>query len=476
MDFLSLNLNNHLINKIKNKNFTEMTPIQEASIPLSLQDKDIIACAKTGSGKTFAFLIPIIQKLFNLEEKNNLNKKMCNEEESDVDVINPSALILAPTRELAVQIAEEAQYLLKGSSFFAHAVYGGEDYDRQKKKINKNTDIIVATPGRLIDYVRSGFINIRNVKNLVLDEADRMLDMGFIEDVQFIVKQTNKQKQVSLYSATLNYNAIYSIWEFMEEPEEILINPEMIDHSKIKQELLHLSKDEKLNYLVRLIKDTKASPILIFSNTKRFIEVLVDFLKKFDISVQGLSSTIAQNKRLQILNQFKQKKFRVLIATDVASRGLDIDDIQLVVNYDIPQDSESYVHRIGRTARAGKDGWAISFCSELDYQNLERLEDFLKYKIPVSTPENEYLKRLYPSRQNNSKGKEKRDNRENQHKPNKNNIHRDKKKSNTNFKKKKFEQTKHTKASDIDFPDYPTTTTYKVKKGFFKKLFSIFKK
>ncbi len=383
MNFSDLKLNQHLLDKVQQRGFVEATPIQEKTIPLALSHKDILACAKTGSGKTLAFLLPVIDRL--MGEMTDLQESRPR---------GPRALVIAPTRELALQIHEEAEYLLQGTPLKSVAIFGGVDYEKQKNELRKNPELLVATPGRLLDYIQSGDLTLGYVHSVVLDEADRMLDMGFIDDVRKIFAATREGRHVQLFSATMDYGAIYSVWEYMNEPEEVMINPELIDHARIDQKLLHLGRDEKLPFLIQYIEESKFEPIIIFTNSKNYVDVLVQNLVYHNIPAQGLSSVVNQKRRIKILEEFKEKQFRVLVATDVASRGLHIEDVQLVINFDIPQDPESYVHRIGRTARAGKTGMAISICSELDYDNLARLERYLKYKIEVMQPEERYLENM----------------------------------------------------------------------------------
>lgn len=380
MNFTDLQLHSHLNNRIQEHNFKEATPIQEATIPLALAGKDVIACARTGSGKTLSFLLPLYHNL--LQDPEQLA-----EDQTKV-------LVVCPTRELALQIHEEAKFLSQGCDIRSVAVFGGADYEKQKKALSKAPHIVIATPGRLLDYLRSKDANLSHVTHVVLDEADRMLDMGFIDDVHSIMKHTPQGRKVYLFSATLDYNAIYSMWEYMLDPEEIMINPELVDHSLIDQQVLHLGKDEKLPYLIQHIESIDADPIILFTNTRRYVDMLVENLNYHSIRARGLSGTVNQKKRIGILNDFKEKKFRVLVATDVASRGLHIEDVQLVVNYDIPQYPESYVHRVGRTARAGKSGSVLNLCSELDYESLEKVEEFLKHKLEISNPEERFLENL----------------------------------------------------------------------------------
>jgi ATP-dependent RNA helicase RhlB len=388
--FTELKLAEPIQKRLAEKGFPEPTPIQAETIPLALNNRDLIACAKTGSGKTLAYLLPILQYVYESSQK-----PAAVEQNGGAP---PVALILAPTRELVVQIAEEAEYFAEATGLKVATIYGGVDHDQQRRELSSGAHLIVATPGRLLDFIRSGEADLSKVVRIVLDEADRMLDMGFIDDVRKILSQCaareNEDRQFSLFSATINFSALYSVWEFMREPEEILINPELIDHASIQQELLHLGQDEKLPYLIQMLENNKLEPVIIFTNSRQYVDVLVKNLNHHNIAAAGLSSMVTQNKRLKILDDFKNGKYRVLVATDVASRGLHIEDVQLVVNYDIPMDPTTYVHRIGRTARAGKTGKAISISSEFDYDALAKLERYLKYKIPVVQPEARYLENL----------------------------------------------------------------------------------
>ncbi|MBS0619150.1 MAG: DEAD/DEAH box helicase [Spirochaetes bacterium] len=408
MLFTDLKLAEPIQKRLAEKGFPEPTPIQAETIPLALNNRDLIACAKTGSGKTLAYLLPILQYTFEHNQKNAsvdgegvnpplaLDAQMASMPTSSKQP--PVALVLAPTRELVVQIADEAEFFAAAAGLKLTTIFGGVDHDKQRREIAQGPHLVVATPGRLLDFLRGGEINLKNVVRIVLDEADRMLDMGFIDDVRKILSKCsaneNEERQFSLFSATINFSALYSVWEFMREPEEILINPELIDHASIEQEMLHLGQDEKLPYLIQFLEANKLEPVIIFTNSRQYVDVLVKNLNHHNIAAEGLSSMVTQNRRLRILDDFKENKFRVLVATDVASRGLHIEDIQLVVNYDIPMDSETYVHRIGRTARAGKTGKAMSFSSEFDYDSLAKLERYLKYKIPVVQPEQRFIENI----------------------------------------------------------------------------------
>ena len=380
MNFSDINLKPVIQEQVAKRGFELTTPVQEKTMPLLLSKQDLIACAKTGSGKTMAFVLPLLNILS--EEAEDCPPKMVR------------ALILSPTRELAVQIYEEAVYFSENLSIRLASVYGGQDYEKQKKKVQKGVDLLIATPGRLLDFYKSKDLFLEEIKYVVLDEADRMLDMGFIDDVKHILGKIKSIENISLWSATLDYNVFYSIWSYMDDPKEVLINPEWVDKSNVSQQVLHLGSDEKLPYTLGYCGQWRNEPLIIFTNTRDMVDTLANALTEYGITAKGLSSMIHQKKRLQILEDFKKKKFFVLVATDLASRGLHVDDIARVINYDIPQDVETYVHRIGRTARAGKKGMSLSICSERDYEAFEKIEDYLSDKIPTLEPDTEILDRL----------------------------------------------------------------------------------
>ena len=380
MEFSELGLVEPFLQGLREKSYTAPTPVQEKTIPLILQKKDVVVCAKTGSGKSIAFLLPILDMIYRENKKDQPDQI--------------KALVLAPTRELTIQISEEASYFLKDISLRAIPIYGGVPLEKQKEKLKLGCDLLIATPGRLLDFLSSEIISLDSIRYVVLDEADRMLDMGFIDDVKHILKQVGEIETISLWSATLNYNVFYSIWEFMKDPEEVLINSELIDKTNISQGIYHFGSDEKLGYVAEFCRLSQASSIIVFVNTKYMVERLTNFLLRHGTKAQGLSSVVSQKNRINILERYKKKKFKVLVSTDLASRGIHVDDIGIVINYDIPQDPESYVHRIGRTARVEKKGESWSICSERDYDVLEKLENYLGYKIPIKHPDPEILQTM----------------------------------------------------------------------------------
>lgn len=374
MKFQDLDLNPILQKAIDDLKFTELTPIQEQAIPHALKGKDITGIAQTGTGKTISYLIPIIHKLLN-ENYETL-----------------SSLIVAPTRELVVQISEEANKLLKHTDKKVSTIIGGVSYKEQGKSLQQKCDIIVATPGRLIDYIKNGNLKLNDVQFLVFDEADRMFDMGFIKDITYIIHKTPKNRQTMMYSATLSYYSIRVASDYLKEPVDIKIETDNIAPENIDQKIIHLGRQEKIPYLVNMILNDKSEGLgIIFTNLKVMVGDLVNSLRNYGIAVTGISSLLEQKKRIKLLKDFKLGKYEYMVATDVASRGLDIDNVKVVYNFDLPMDVESYVHRIGRTARAGKKGHSVSICSEKDYIELEKIEKFLTYKIPTMEIQEEYL-------------------------------------------------------------------------------------
>ncbi|MBW9231613.1 DEAD/DEAH box helicase [Leptospira santarosai] len=375
MKFEELSLHPKLLSAIQEIGYTELTPIQEKSIPHGLEGKDITGLAQTGTGKTVAFLIPVVHTI--------LTK----------NIRGVSALILAPTRELTMQISDEAKKLLKHSDGIrAVPIIGGTDYKSQNKDLEGLNGIIVATPGRLIDMIKSGSIDISNVEFFVLDEADRMLDMGFIQDIRWLLHKCKNRKQTLLFSATLSVDVMRLAYRFLNEPVEIQINPEKIITERIDQKIVHLGREEKIPYMTNLIVNSKEEGQgIIFTNYKANIPKIVHSLRKYGVPITGISSELDQKKRLRLLRDFKSGKYRYMVATDVASRGIDVENIDIVYNYDLPQDTENYVHRIGRTARAGRKGKAIGFCSESDYVELEKIEKYLKQKIEILEVNEEYI-------------------------------------------------------------------------------------
>ena len=373
MDFVEFSLDERLLKGIEAAGYVSCTPVQEQVIKASKsvdgsKGPDLYVQSQTGTGKTAAYLVAVIGEMLKDENKG----KKC--------------LILAPTRELAVQIEEEAKVLVGTSGLKAFSVYGGVGYEKQIANLKKGVDIIIGTPGRVIDLQEGGNLSLTDAKFCVIDEADRMFDMGFYPDLRKILKclPEAEDRQTMLFSATLNSYVKNLAWEYTRDPVEIEIEAENITVSEIQQELLHVSSDEKMKLLLGIIKNENPESLIIFCNTKRSCEVVAKRLQMNDIKAEFLIGDLPQAKRLQILKSLKAGEVKCLVATDVAARGIDVDDLAMVINYDLPVEAENYVHRIGRTARAGKSGKAYTFCSEQDVYNLPAIERYIEMSIPAT--------------------------------------------------------------------------------------------
>ena len=373
MDFTEFGLDERLLKGIEAAGYVTCTPVQEQVIKASKANEgakgpDLYVQSQTGTGKTCAYLVAVIGEML---KEQNAGKK---------------CLILAPTRELAVQIEEEAKVLVGTSGFKAFSVYGGVGYEKQIAALKKGVDIVIGTPGRVIDLNEGGNLDLSNAHFCVIDEADRMFDMGFYDDLRKILKKLPEAetRQTMLFSATLNTYVKNLAWEYTRDPIEITIEAENITVSEIQQELLHVSSDEKMKLLVGILKHENPESAIIFCNTKRSCEVIAKRLVINEIGAEFMIGDLPQSKRLAILKKFKAGEIKILVATDVAARGIDVDDLAMVINYDLPVEAENYVHRIGRTARAGKSGKAYTFCSEQDVYNLPAIERYIEMQIPAT--------------------------------------------------------------------------------------------
>ena len=377
MKFNELPLHQNLLKGIEHASFVECMTVQENVLPVSLTGKDVMVQSKTGSGKTAVFLITILQKLA------QQNAERQSSEEAPADTF---ALIIAPTRELAVQIEGDARLLshgMKGTRI--GCFYGGVGYQEQDRMLKDGVDIVIGTPGRILDYQKMGKLDFRKVNAFVIDEADRLFDMGFYPDIQrmFSLMSPKEKRQTMLFSATLSNRVRNLAWKYMNEPQEFEVQMEELTVTNITQELYHVSSDEKFSIMLRLLEKEQPENCLIFTNTKARAVEVTKRLQLNNYKAQYLMGDLPQNKRLQVINRMKSGELKFLVATDVAARGLQIDDLELVVNYDIPEDFENYVHRIGRTARAGKSGKSITLgCEEFVY-SLESIESYIQMKIPV---------------------------------------------------------------------------------------------
>jgi len=358
---------------IRDAGFEFCTPIQASTLPIALEPRDVAGQAQTGTGKTAAFLLATFQKLLASEPAADKRKQ-------------PRAFMLAPTRELAVQIANDAELLGKHTGFKIGLAYGGTDYDKQRNTIEAGIDILIGTPGRIIDYFKQGVFKLDQVEVAVLDEADRMFDLSFIKDIRYLMRRLPPpEKRLNmLFSATLSHRVMELAYEHMNEPELIRIEPDKVTADRVRQAIFFPSNQEKMPLLVGLIREMGAGRIMVFVNMKREAERVEAYLEANGIHAKAISGDVPQKKRLRMLMQFQSGELQVLIGTDVASRGLHIPDVQYVINYDLPQDAEDYVHRIGRTARAGAAGDAISFGCETYAMSLPDIEDYIGHKIPVA--------------------------------------------------------------------------------------------
>ena len=395
MKFEELALPAPLRQGIAEAGFTDCTPIQERTLPLSLSGTDVAGQAQTGTGKTAAFLVTLFTRLMAAPERRGNH---------------PRALILAPTRELVVQIEQDAQLLGKHCGFTIQAIYGGVDYMKQRDALRDGADVIIGTPGRLIDYLKQKVYSLKEIEMLVIDEADRMFDMGFIADLRFILRRLPPfdKRQNLMFSATLNQRVMELAYEFMNMPEKVSVTPEHMTAERVVQVLFHCSRKEKFPLLLGLLRRDGMARTMIFINTKREGEYLHDRLNANGFPCRVISGDVEQRKRMRILDDFKEGKLPILIATDVASRGLHIEGVSHVINYDLPQDCEDYVHRIGRTARAGAEGKAISLADEDGALYLEAIEEYIKSKIPTEWAEddlfvNDYNRVARPKHKNDLK-------------------------------------------------------------------------
>jgi ATP-dependent RNA helicase RhlE len=368
MLFEDLSLSKSIQKAVFEEGYINATPIQEQSIPLVLSGKDLIGCAQTGTGKTAAFAIPIIHQLHRIVGSSKKAKVI-------------RALIVTPTRELAVQIGQSFDTYGKYTNLTQLTLFGGVSQNPQVDALKNGVDIVIATPGRLLDLHKQGFIDLDHLHTLVLDEADQMLDMGFVNDVKKIVKLTPKNRQTLFFSATMPM-AIRELAEmFLTNPETVTVSPVSSTAENVEQRVYFVEKTEKRNLLYHLIKNENLSNVLVFSRTKHGADNVVKALRKNNIAAEAIHGDKSQNARQRVLEGFKNKEVGVLVATDIAARGIDIDQLPFVINFDLPNIPETYVHRIGRTGRAGNGGIAISFCSKDEHQYWKDIQKLIKVDV-----------------------------------------------------------------------------------------------
>ncbi len=407
--FSNLELSDSILHGLNNAGFNHCTPIQDKALPLLLRGKDIAGQAQTGTGKTATFLLATFQHLININddgckdtediapESEGGEKDQATEQRSGVpkakqkaaiesgQIKNPRAIILAPTRELAIQIHKDALLLSKHLNLKLALIYGGTDYQKQLDSLKANIDIIIGTPGRIIDFYKQNAFTLDNVQVTVMDEADRMFDLGFIKDIRYLLRRmpVPEQRLNMLFSATLSYKVTELAYEHMNNPVLIRIETEEVTSKAIQQSAYCPANEQKIPLLIGLLNHYQPQRSIIFVNTKRCAERLDDTLNANGYKTAALSGDVPQDKRQQLLKDFQENKITLLIATDVAARGLHIPDVSHIFNYDLPQDVEDYVHRIGRTARFGASGDAISFICEHYAYSMPDIEDFIGQKIPV---------------------------------------------------------------------------------------------
>jgi ATP-dependent RNA helicase RhlE len=372
MLFEDLSLSKSIQKAVFEEGYVAATPIQEQAIPIVLSGRDLIGCAQTGTGKTAAFAIPIIHQLHRIVGSSKKAKEI-------------RALIITPTRELAVQIGQSFDTYGKYTNLTQLTIFGGVSQVPQVDTLRKGIDVLVATPGRLLDLHKQGYIDLDHLHTLVLDEADQMLDMGFVNDVKKIVKLTPKNRQTLLFSATMPI-AIRELAEmFLKEPATVTVSPVSSTAENVEQRIYFVEKTEKRNLLYHLIKNENLSDVLVFSRTKHGADNVVKALRKRDIAAEAIHGDKSQNARQRVLDAFKNKEVGVLVATDIAARGIDIDQLPFVINFDLPNIPETYVHRIGRTGRAGNGGIAISFCSNDEHGYWKDIQKLIKVDVKTIT-------------------------------------------------------------------------------------------
>ncbi len=367
MKFNKLKLIEPILKALEDKQYTEATPIQAQAIPLILEQNDVLGSAQTGTGKTAAFAIPIIQQLYQQEQF-----------ESKAKI---KALIVTPTRELAIQIDDNIKEYSKYTRVKHTVIFGGVKQEKQVARLRQGVHILTATPGRLLDLISQGIISLNQVNMFVLDEADRMLDMGFIHDIKKLLALLPKQRQSLFFSATMPNNIVTLSNQILKNPRKIEVSPVSSTAETIQQYVYKTNKSDKKDLLFHILENKDIDQVLLFSRTKHGADKIVRNLKKQNISSAAIHGDKAQNQRQKALSSFKEGKIRVLVATDIAARGIDIDKLKYVINYDIPNESESYVHRIGRSGRAGENGIAISLCEPEENAYIKDIEKLIKKRI-----------------------------------------------------------------------------------------------
>ena len=370
MKFEELNIIEPILKALKAEKYSEPTSIQAKAIPLILNGDDVLGSAQTGTGKTAAFAIPILQHLFLDRRQNNTQHKV-------------NALIITPTRELAIQIGESFSTYGQFTGIKNTVIFGGVPQNAQTRALRSGINVLVATPGRLLDLMDQGFIRLKDIKYFVLDEADRMLDMGFIHDIRKIIAKLPSKRQSLFFSATMPDNIVELSRKILINPKKVDVSPVSSTAETIQQHLYYTNKSSKNALLLHILEDKRINQVLLFSRTKHGCDKIARNLQKHKVMVAAIHGNKSQNQRQKALNQFKSGEIRVLVATDIAARGIDIDKLRYVINYDIPNIAETYVHRIGRSGRAGEEGVAISICEPEENAYVKDIERLINQKIPI---------------------------------------------------------------------------------------------
>lgn len=370
MNFKDLNIIDPLLKALRAEGYSNPTPIQEQSIPILLRGKDLLGCAQTGTGKTAAFAIPILQQLYLNKPRHQGLRKI-------------RALIVTPTRELAIQIAESFTVYGKYTGIKNTVIFGGVKQGAQTQALHRGVDVLVATPGRLLDLMQQGFITLKDIQYFVLDEADRMLDMGFIHDIRKLIEKLPHKRQSLFFSATMPPDIVKLSRKILGTPEKVSITPEKTTAEKVNQSIYFVTKKGKSKLLIHLLKTEPVGSALVFSRTKHGANKIVKLLGKADIAAEAIHGNKSQGARQLALSNFKTGRINVLIATDIAARGIDVEDLSHVINYDLPNIPETYVHRIGRTGRAGASGIALSFCNQEERAYLKDIQKLIAQSIPI---------------------------------------------------------------------------------------------
>ncbi len=418
VEFSQLGLDDRLLQSLNEHGLTHCTPVQAECLPISLAGHDVAGQAQTGTGKTAAFLLTIMQHLLTVPERPGRKQQQ------------PRAIVISPTRELAIQIHKDAVMLNDHTGLALGLVYGGVDYEKQRDSLGEKIDILIGTPGRLIDYHKQNVYSLKGIEIVVLDEADRMFDLGFIADIRYMFRRmpTPENRLNMLFSATLSHRVTELAYEHMNSPEKVIINPDQVTAENVKQTIYHVANDEKISLLLGLMKRIDPKRSIVFVNTKRAAERVWSYLEGNGYHAAVLSGDVPQKKRQRLFKEFSEGRLPVLVATDLAARGLHVPEVSHVFNYDLPQNAEDYVHRIGRTARAGASGDAVSFACEEFVYSLMEIEEYIGHKLPVSDIGTDLLVKPKPpvkiERKRSASSGRGRNNRGGRNRPNRNSSNR----------------------------------------------------